>query len=157
MKYVEIKDNVVVVSPQEQPAMPDLSGIGRICVDVTNLDPQPQEGWAYDSVAGTFTAPVPVPLTTEQKISIIRNKYDIEVQKACKEHLFNSISSTRTISKLTGSILKPIALKITAWELEQQNKFVTILASVKAGTKDIDTVVFDDEWVTFKTFSKKSK
>ena len=58
MKYVEIKDNVVVVEAQEQPSMPDLSVVGRRCIDVTNLKVLPKNGEVYNEKTNNFSPSV---------------------------------------------------------------------------------------------------
>lgn len=62
-KFVEIHGNIVWSNPFDVsddfiPVYP--AGIA-IAVDVTNLNPQPAQGWIYDPETGIFSAPPPEP------------------------------------------------------------------------------------------------
>lgn len=67
MKYVEILDGVVryVGTADTLP----LLGYPLSVVDITDLDPQPQEGWLYDGV--TFTTPPHTPPPELPKVTFV--------------------------------------------------------------------------------------
>lgn len=151
MKYVEIDTTTkaVLVEAQEQLFIPDLSSIGRECIDVTDLTTLPKAGWIYDENTKVFSKPLESELTTDEKIANIRQQYDDAVKTVCTDNMLNDINSARNLATANTSLLNAVSVKITAWELVQQNKFVNLLAQVQSGTLDIDSVVFSDEFTDF--------
>jgi hypothetical protein len=59
MRYLTLKNGKVFTDPVDYSGstVPDLSSIGQTSVDVTNVSPEPRQGWTYDN--GVFTAPAP--------------------------------------------------------------------------------------------------
>lgn len=88
--------------------------------------------------------------TLEHKIAKIRRQYDDEIKKVCAKNLFNDINSARNLSTLQTSPLQPLAEQITNWELEQQTKFIALLADAKNGSVKIKNSTFDDNFIKFK-------
>ena len=56
IKYIEIdaETKEVLVGAQEQPWLPDLSGMGRVCIDVTNVTEFIPEGTIYNEDTHSF-------------------------------------------------------------------------------------------------------
>lgn len=99
-------------------------------------------------VNGQLTQTEPeVVLTFDEKISVIRSKYDEAVQKVCTNNNFNDINSARNLARYEASPLHQLAIAITNWELDRQINFIDLLNSVTE--KTVDTIVFEDEWVDF--------
>jgi hypothetical protein len=50
MKYVEVKNGIVISGPWTSDVLPDLSGSGVTPVDITSITPEPKEHWTYDGI-----------------------------------------------------------------------------------------------------------
>ena len=50
MKYVEVKNSIVVSGPWSADILPDLTGSGVTPVDITGIIPEPKEAWVFNGV-----------------------------------------------------------------------------------------------------------
>ncbi len=90
------------------------------------------------------------PLTTEQRIREVRQRYDKEIKKVCIAHLFNDINSARNLSKIAESPLYEIAKQISDWEIEQQITFIAFLNDAENDIITINKSTFDNNFIQFK-------
>jgi hypothetical protein len=69
MRYVEIKNGVVISGPWIADELPNLAGSGVTPMDITSISPEPQECWTYDGATFTegFPAAILVPIEDIRK------------------------------------------------------------------------------------------
>lgn len=87
-------------------------------------------------------------LETVNKLKAFQTEAEIRIDKTVRLHQMQ-IGTVAGWALQDGATLQPIAKKLQAWRVVVVNKLLAIQAEVQAGTRDINTVVFDDEWVVF--------
>lgn len=147
MTYVEIdaRTKIVLVLPQEQPEIPNLEAIGRICIDVTDnaQKDQIQEGWIYNEETKIFSTQT---ITLKQKIQNMGEQISLLIDKECRKDIyFHGLGFADGLLSVAKYPTNPDAIKLSNWAEEFWTKASQIKAQVLAGTKDIDTIILTEE------------
>lgn len=137
--YVEIDSTtkIVLVSPQEQPRIPDFSSIGRTCIEVPDLTTG-IEGQLYNETANTFSD---IPKTILEKSNTISDEVtsiiDTEFKKPDYFFGLGFVNGQVSASKYTQNV---DAVKLTKWAEACWKLVSEKQAEIAAGTLNIDTV-----------------
>ena len=137
--YVEIDSTtkIVLVSPQENPVIPDFSSIGRTCIEVLDLTTV-KEGQLYNQTANTFSD---IPKTITEKSNEIWYEVTLLIDNEFKkpDYFFGLgfINGQISASKYTQNV---DAIKLTKWAEACWKLVSEKQAEIAAGTLNIDTV-----------------
>ena len=92
------KANPIVI---EEDKVDELRANGVVIIDITDVSPQPQSGWLYDSETNTFSEPPIIPIEPDTTISNITfwNRFT----EAEKESLLDSANKKIKVFKFSNN------------------------------------------------------